>query len=320
MLDPIPQVADPNVRELPEDTPEELFKTTARIGWWGRNRNFQEAEAEFNASEIKHSIMYSAMISAAASCKKFDEGMAYFEEIRSSSMEVTDVYGSVLKLLGLQGNYEEASRVWHEIVDEGLLKLSPTRQQSCLTGLLNAAAFAGDVELVLKDMEEAQALGVELSPSHYGCLLKACRESRDLDNAEKALLRMRNASIKANIVHYTIYMGACTRFVAETRPGHAAAVELEQKVLSMMDEDMVSANEYFLEEHILLHLGISSLRDWLDDEGSQRPGSEELQAAAQVLEEAIAKGIRPTQGTRRLRDRLPALQAASTEAYALLNG
>ena len=106
-------------------------------------------------------------------------------------MEVTDVYGSVLKLLGLQGNYEEASRpgnervgvklglapgrlrshtlflhgfrgclgasswksspescrvlradwelggtgkhagrVWHEIVDEGLLKLSPTRQQS----------------------------------------------------------------------------------------------------------------------------------------------------------------------------------------------
>ena len=65
---------------------------------------------------------------AAANCKEFDEGMAYFEEmpaarlknftsrnsreeIQSSSLEAGDsVYSATLKLLGIQGNYEEASR------------------------------------------------------------------------------------------------------------------------------------------------------------------------------------------------------------------
>ncbi|CAE7864981.1 Rf1 [Symbiodinium microadriaticum] len=308
-----------NPGDEPEDADEDAKEITKQICQSGRKRNFLAAKEAFEEAEVKDAIMYSAIIGAAANCKEFDEGMAYFEEIQSSSLEAGDsVYSATLKLLGIQGNYEEASRIWQQMVDTGLLKRS-SRQQGCLTGLLNAAASAGDVELVLKDMDAAQATGVELNPSHFGCLLKACRQSRDLENAEKALKRMRTASIPANIIHYTIYMGACARFVADEQPGHAAAVELEQKVLSMMDEDMVKPNDYFLEERILLHLGIASLRDWLYDEDAPRPGDAELQGAAQVLEEAIADNIRLTLGLRELRERLPALQAASEKAYALLN-
>eukprot|EP00439_Symbiodinium_sp_Y106_P085545 s109_g28.t3 len=308
-----------NPDDEPEDADQDVKDITSRICRSGRKRNFLAAKEAFEEAQVKDALMYSAIIGAAANCKEFDEGMAYFEEIQSSSLEATDsVYSAVLKLLGIQGNYESASRIWQEMVDAGLLQRS-SRQQSCLTGLLNAAASAGHVELVLKDMDAAQAQGVELNPSHFGCLLKACRESRDLENAEKALKRMRDASIPANMIHYTIYMGACARFVADEQPGHAAAVELEQKVLSMMDEDMVKPNDYFLEERILLHLGIASLRDWLYDEDAPRPGDAELQGAARVLEEAIADNIRLTQGLRELRDRLPVLQAASEQAYALLN-
>ncbi|CAE7614267.1 unnamed protein product [Symbiodinium sp. CCMP2456] len=236
------QVKSWNPGDEPEDADEDAKVITNQICQSGRKRqerqtatcrNFLAAKEAFEEAEVKDAIMQ--LVCAAANCKEFDEGMAYFEEIQSSSLEATDsVYSAVLKLLGIQGNYESASR-----------------------------SGTGSTELARE--------GVELNPSHFGCLLKACRESRDLENAEKALKRMRDASIPANIIHYTIYMGACARFVADEQPGHAAAVELEQKVLSMMDEDMVKPNDYFLEERICLHLGIASLRDWLYDEDAPRP-------------------------------------------------
>ncbi|CAE7214704.1 unnamed protein product [Symbiodinium pilosum] len=296
-----------------------MKRITGEICQWGRKRWFDRALEAWDQAETKDAIMYSAIIGAAANCKEFDHGMHFWEEIQSSSLDVTDtVYSSVLKLLGFKGDHPTASRIWQQMADSGLLAGSK-RQQSCLTGVLNAAASAGDAELVKKEMKAAQALGVELNPAHFGCLLKACRQSRDIEAAEQAILQMRDESIKVNIIHYTTYMGACARFVADTRPGHAKAVELEQKVLTMMEEDMVSPNDYFLEERVMLHLGIGNLRDWLVDDSRPRPSAEEVEGAAAVLQEAIEHNIRLTLGLRQLRDLIPALRDASEEGYALLN-
>jgi len=311
-----------NEDDAPSDGAQEMKDVTNAICRYGRRGLFQQARDAFYTAETKDAIMYSAIIGAAANCRELEEGMAFFQEIQESSLETSDsVYSATLKLLGNTGKYDEAGRIWKDLVESGKLE-SSTKKQSCLTGLLNAAVATGSVDTVQKEMDAAETRGIELNPSHFGCLLKVCRQAADLETSDKALARMHENFIPINIIHYTIYMGTCTRFVASTRPGYAKAVELEQKVLSMMKEDSVEPNEYFLEEWVALHLGIPSIRQWLREESPPRPGQEEIQGAAKVLEQAITElGLsRFTKGLRDLRDRIPALRDTAAEAYALLQG
>jgi len=271
----------------------------------GRQGRFPEARERFVEAEVKDAILYSAIISAAAINGQFDEGIRLFEDMKNSDIELSDtVYSSILKLLGQKGDYSEAKRIWDEMHDLGLTREGSPRQQSCFTGLMNAAAATGDVETAQKEIEGAP-FGVQLNAAHFGCWLKACRESADAQAAENVVLKMRDAGIERNIVHYTIYMGACARSVAKTQ---SQAKELEEQVLKHMKEDQVQANDYFLEEQVALNLQAASLRS-LQEEGATKPPEDALERTGKLLASASnMPGMRLTRALRDLREKYPKLR------------
>jgi len=280
---------------------------TREIRDLGRKGRFLQAKDAFLEAEVKDAILYSAIISAAATNGQFDEGTQLFEEMKDSKVELSDtVYSAMLKLLGQKGDYDAAVRIWKEMHELGLTKEGSTRQQSCFTGLMNAAAATGDVQTAQKEIDSAP-YGVQLNAAHFGCLLKACRESADAEAAQKVILQMRDAGVERNIVHYTIYMGACARYVAKTQ---SKAEELEAQVRKQMEEDQVQANEYFLEEQVALNLQTASLRA-LQEEGASKPSEEALTRTGKLLESALdVPGMRLTRALRDLRDKYPKLRAA----------
>lgn len=275
----------------------------------GRQGRFPEARERFVEAEAKDAILYSAIISAAAINGQFDEGIRIFEDMKNSDVELSDtVYSAILKLLGQKGDYSEAKRIWEEMHDLGLTKEGSPRQQSCFTGLMNAAAATGDVETAEKEIESAP-FGVQLNAAHFGCWLKACRESADAQAAENVILKMRDAGIERNIVHYTIYMGACARFVAKTQ---SQAKELEEQVLKHMKEDQVQANDYFLEEQVALNLQAASLRS-LQEEGATKPPEDALVRTGKLLASASnMPGMRLTRALRDLREKYPKLRVVES--------
>ncbi|CAJ1339283.1 unnamed protein product [Effrenium voratum] len=295
-----------NVRQWGEDNDNgkahaENRMLTREIRNLGRTRRFEEAKQLFDDAEAKDPLLYSAMISAATASLRFDDGIALFEELKSGPLEVTDnVYAALLQLHGEQGDYEAARRAWENLHSSSAADRGSLRQQSCFTGLLKAAAAQGDAEQIRKDLESAPE-NVTLNAAHFGCWMKACRENADPEQAKEVILRMREANIQRNIVHYTMYLGTCARFVEKTQ-NTSAIPELEQRVREQMAADEVEPNDYFLEELVALKLGVGSLRA-LQQEDANRPSEEALARAQQAFQEADERGLRLTRCLRTLRDR-----------------
>jgi len=272
----------------------EAIRKIHKLGWSGQWRDVID---EFEGAEEKATILYNATLAAADRCKRYDEGLALFQQMRAAGVVLTGVsYASALTLLGRQGRYAEAKALWEELRQA---RVSPT--PACLTGLLNAAAASGDVAEVRRLLAEAEADGWELGAGHITCLARAARDALLPATALEALRELSSRGLRTNAVPYTVAVAAGTRALQADQLTLPQLHEHLRIVKEEMQASLVETDPYFVEQELRVLLGGGDLSQWTA-EGGMRPQPEALVAGREALEAAAARGLRRTRLVQRVED------------------
>eukprot|EP00929_Paragymnodinium_shiwhaense_P058375 TRINITY_DN29220_c0_g1_i1.p1 TRINITY_DN29220_c0_g1~~TRINITY_DN29220_c0_g1_i1.p1 ORF type:complete len:396 (+),score=79.29 TRINITY_DN29220_c0_g1_i1:91-1278(+) len=292
---------DERTREASGHLPENAVHTREIMNL-ARERRWLDAQALFERIPEKNIIVYCAIITAACRCKRYSEGLHYFEQLRASPLEMNAAcYGSAMAILGCRGDVKGAQALSKEMAEKGFDVLSPP----CVTALLNAAAVAGDIASVKEQLAEYERQGVDLNETHLGCLVKACREARQPHDAMEALNLLR-ARTGATVVHYTMVVGSLsTAAAAGTLPSGLDVGRYIEEVTQLMKADQVQPDCFFVEEQVRALMG------GVDLKAIAGVPQEQMSAALRALETAAASGVRLTRLLQEVLHQLSTPSAAS---------
>eukprot|EP00929_Paragymnodinium_shiwhaense_P105883 TRINITY_DN70947_c0_g1_i1.p1 TRINITY_DN70947_c0_g1~~TRINITY_DN70947_c0_g1_i1.p1 ORF type:complete len:352 (-),score=39.01 TRINITY_DN70947_c0_g1_i1:72-1127(-) len=276
----------------------EQAQITSRIQAAVAKKSWIEVMDTFRSVPDPNTIVYSAIINAAANLRRYEEGLIIYEEMRARQVaENVGVHSAVLKILGAQGRLADAKTFY-----EGVFAYSPDEVRaspSALIGVLNAAAINGDVTAIQDELALAEQRGVLLNRGAYGCLIKACRQAVKPQQALEVLETMRERHMLPTILEYTQALGACVKDIKH-RQDAIAAEHFLATLLEMMARDGIKANEYFLEEQVALILGVDRLREVravLQKNGSFLTEASAAKAS-KLIDDASASGMRISQALR----------------------
>lgn len=268
-------------KEVPENRQWTLqIKDHATAGSW------DEAKMVFDSILQKNSIVYNAIIDAAATCRQYQQGLDYFNQMKASGYRVTPTtYSVVLKILGAQGRHADAKELWAEMDRQHI----PYRDRLAgLTGLLNSAALTGNIDAVKEEMDCARRNGIKINRTHYGCLMKAYREAVDPQGAVEVLLEMQSQGVPATVVHFSLAMGTVVRKLRRDCQRERAD-EYVKTIMAAMTKAGVEPDAYFIEDLVSVTLGVR-----VDEVGRVALGSlseESYQEAVRVMDDAAQRGI-----------------------------
>lgn len=128
--------------QLLENINQQHAPVTIAIKQAASRQSFKDAFAHFRAAKKPDTILYCAIIDAAAELRHTEEGMALFQEMKDHGIEIhTGTYTSVLKLFKSSCNYAGAKTLFEEALRNDF---GASKQQSLLTTLLDVAAVCGD--------------------------------------------------------------------------------------------------------------------------------------------------------------------------------
>lgn len=266
---------DPQSRAAQSYNPEHTANTQ-RIVQYGRARQWEEAKRFFDELPEKNTILYSAMLSCADQCKRYEEGLELFEEMKANGVHCNaTTYCSALSMVAVR---------------QGV----------------------GAVESLL---QEAESNGVRLNNAHFGCLLKACRAAGDAQKASEVLQRM-SAYDQPNVIHFTMAVAAVSAAArAGTMGAQEVKLRLASLIADMAQRG-VPRDAHFVEEEVRAILGGGTYGKLLHPRREEGRTPEQAAEALAAIERARAMGIPGTRRLEDVEDALRSSAGAADQAGA----